>query len=279
MFFEKYFERWKLLLAFLTGVCFVVYFILFRPLSQNVNGMEKQLITEKEKIILNSRYGFNASEISKTYFQARDENSQLEESLKTIRNYFRFSPLTVASNVNEEFKYLEFDSERRRLIAQVEVMSEQSGVIVDADLSNALPNFSRDGSDPRLLWVHLELFRFILETVVSIRDVEVIRVQTPEVKAFKQDRQVTSQVRWYELPARIELTGSGDRLMQFLKCIPLAEEDLWKAYGVRVPDKPALSIESAIITRETKDPDRAFLDISISGFVQMTNRLTEVPAP
>ncbi len=279
MFFEKYFERWKLLLAFLTGVCFVVYFILFRPLSQNVHGMEKQLITEKEKIILNSRYGFNASEISKTYFQARDENSQLEESLKTIRNYFRFSPLTVASNVNEEFKYLEFDSERRRLIAQVEVMAEQSGVIVDADLSNALPNFSRDGSDPRLLWVQLELFRFILETVVSIREVEVIRVQTPEVKAFKQDRQVISPVRWYELPARIELTGSGDRLMQFLKCIPLAEEDLWKAYGVRVPDKPALSIESAIITRETKDPDRAFLDISISGFVQMTNRLTEVPTP
>ena len=268
MFFEKYFERWKLLLAFLTGTCFVIYFIMFRPLASNVADMEKKLIDEKQKIILNARYGFNASSINQSYFNAREENKQLSDSLEAFRNHFTFSPLTVVSNVTQEFKYLEFDSERRRLISQIDLMSSNSKVVVDADLSLSLPNYPREGLDPRLLWAHLEMFRFLMETIMAVDDIKVTFLEAPDAQLFDTFGNEGAMENWYELPARCEVSGPGDKVIHLLRYLPLPAGDLERAYGVVVPDKPAFSVNSVLITRETQDPSTVFMDLQVSGFIQ-----------
>lgn len=268
MFFEKYFERWKLLLAFLTGTCFVIYFIMFRPLASNVADMEKKLIDEKQKIILNARYGFNANSINQSYFNAREENKQLSDSLEAFRNHFTFSPLTVVSNVTQEFKYLEFDSERRRLISQIDLMSSNSKVVVDADLSLSLPNYPREGLDPRLLWAHLEMFRFLMETIMAVDDIKVTFLEAPDAQLFDTFGNEGAMENWYELPARCEVSGPGDKVIHLLRYLPLPAGDLERAYGVVVPDKPAFSVNSVLITRETQDPSTVFMDLQVSGFIQ-----------
>ncbi|MCD8533504.1 MAG: hypothetical protein LR011_01420 [Verrucomicrobia bacterium] len=277
MFFEKYFERWKLLLAFMTGICCVVYFILFRPLSQNVTDVQSQLKTEKQKILLNSRYGFLPDEIESNFGKARDENKQLQESLENFRKFFDFSGSLVITNVYREFNYNEFDNERRRLIASLLMKADIAGVSIPYEVLSSLPDFSIGNIHPELLWVHLETFRFVFETIFAIKDLTIHSINAPDIRTIANPG--NPQLAWKELTSQWHMSGPGDKLLQFIKFIPLPANELRKTYDMDVPGKPAYILGSVLLTRESQKPDSATLKIDVSGVIQVTNKIENVIKP
>lgn len=271
MFFEKYFERWKLMLGFTTGICGVIFFILFRPLSTNVDEVFKNLNTEKKKILLNSRYGFTPTEIRKSFFSAREENLELEKSLDSFSSLFEF-PEPIVQLTQNEFQNTEYELERFNLISQIQQDALKKNVKLSINPDSSLPTFSSEAENPQLLWAHLETFRFIFDIILELGEIEVISMESiPSESGIIQNKSYS----WSSLPAKLSLSGNGEKILSFLKFVPLTDSHLNSKYNVSFPGKPALTIKMVKILRTGKDPNQILMDCEIRGYVKLDNEEKE----
>lgn len=271
MFFDKYFERWKLFLGFMTGVCGVIYFVVFQPLSVNLNEVEDKLKLEKSKIVLNSRYGFSATEIRGSFLSARDENRELDKSLLEFTSLFSFSSETN-DKINEDFQNTEFELYRFNLINDYISRVGESNVIISANLDTTFPAFSGSAERPGLLWGHIDIFKQVFDVIFITGNIEVLEVEAPPV-----GRPVLNELNhaWHALPVKLKLKGDGDRIIRFLELVTLSKEYLKKRFDIDAESKPGITIESAMIKRVSQEPTRIELTCQINGFVRAATPVIE----
>jgi hypothetical protein len=74
-----------------------------------------------------------------------------------------------------------------------------------------------------------------------------------------------------EFPVRIELLGSRDAALQFLRSVPLLSAEMKEAGQAEVPiQKQALFIDRFILKNVTNELNQVHLDVVITGFLDRT---------
>lgn len=268
MLFEKYFERWKVMLSFMTGVCVLIYFIVFRPLADNVKQLEENLNKQKSKIVLNSRYGFSASDIRESYFSARTENRELNESIDKFSNLFQY-PKQIIDKTEEDFQNTEYELYRFNLINTYSSDAETKNISISANLDEGFPAYSGLKEYPELLWAHLETIRFVLDLLYNIGGVEILSMESLPITSANSPQEETDL--WFKLPFKISISADGNKIMDLLRRIPLTDSELFSQYNINIPGKPALILDSVLVKRVDTDPAKAHLDATIHGFLYNTN--------
>ena len=273
MLFEKYFERWRVMLLFMTGVCVLIYFIVFRPLSNNVSQLEKNLNKQKSKIVLNSRFGYSASDIRQSYFSARSENRQLNELIDKFSDLFRY-PKQINDKLEADFQNTEYELYRYNLISTYSSEADKKKISISANLDEGFPAFSGQKEYQQLLWAHLETMRYVFDLLYRLGGIEILALESLPITTTNASND--DQGLWFKLPLKIKVSGDGGKVMEFLRWIPLTDGELFSRYDMDVPGKPALILDSVLVRRVDAVPSKVMLDTTIHGFLSNTNALPDL---
>ncbi|MDB6028712.1 MAG: hypothetical protein JWM68_4935, partial [Verrucomicrobiales bacterium] len=145
--------------------------------------------------------------------------------------------------------------------------AQQNNVFISSTVFTNFPEYRADRGLPELLWGQLIFLDQLLETAIRCK---VSAIQSIDLPSYSGHTLSTNDPAFlYEIPLRVELTGSMASISKLLASLPLRAEEMKTAHLPEANvDKPALFVHRFILTKSSpENPDEAHLDLRACGFV------------
>jgi len=263
-------EPQRLKLLPLVGLAWAAfYFLVFHPLKDRAEALDKPLDAEWRKLVT-ALQETNASRVNFASIDARLRDTQ--ESLIALQTVERKVMSRVDfgdelyAKMRAPFQLVDYQNERQRVLAELGRLSGQQQVPLGPAVTNGIPEYTADLRAPSLLWAELAFIRHLLATAINCK---VSSIHVLSVPVASIDAQATNLAsRLTEIPMQVELTGTTLSVARLLQSLPLRAEEI-KAEGLpeAATNKPALFIDRLLLRRQSPhQPDEVRLSLRAAGF-------------
>lgn len=265
-------NRW-VMLGVILGLA-LYYFLIFRPLSQRAETLDKPLGDVWQELVgfsLESSgvRALDLHQIKKTQDTLRASLAGAENVRQNISARVELEP-EIRAKMNGPFLLVDFQNERQKRIEQLIGLAKTHQVTLDSAAVAGFPEYKAETKDTSVLWAQLSLVHHVLTVAINskVGHVKNLTLLTP-----RPDRATCgAEIYWQEISLRIELFAPAPSAANFLFALPLRAEEI-KAAGLpeSLPDKPALFLDRLLLRKQTPEkPDEVNLDVVVSGFVSGT---------
>lgn len=235
------------------------YLMIFRPITAKVAALEADLERTHRQI---SETGFGYPDNPGEYLQ--DAEAKLEKMQKLTDQLSERTAFysEVEELLNSRFRVLEFEQRRFDIRQSLMQLAEERGSNLPADLFAGLPSYHLRTEQQQLLWLHLEFFNHVMESLLSSgRGLRIERIESLPVRMLGETSQVEGSLLGLQL--HLKVRGPASSLAAFLNgSLPgggTSETSM---------SKKAYSIDRLNLERTADGGDgQVILDTRLSGFI------------
>ena len=246
------------------------YFSIFHPLAQRAVEADKPLREAWDKLSAARIRGggprLDLVEMDQQIRQAKAAVTALDRSQERILTSIDSDSAARLKN-HEPFQLVDFQIEKLLHIEELGRAAGQSNVSILPTVFANFPEYRADRGIPELLWGQLTFVDQLFSTAIRCK---VASIQSLDLPPYTAHARSTNEPAFlYEIPMRVEMTGSMESISKLLASLPLRSQETTAANLPQAPvDKPALFVQRFILTKNSPtNPDEAHLDLRACGFV------------
>lgn len=256
--------RFQYVLTLAALVVTVLYFALYRPLSDRANGLDRTLQDTWTRLLnLNlknhAQLGMDTNTVNGNFRLAEKGVNAAQKLSQRVQERIQFGP-EVQEKLRQTFQLLDYEQERLLRIDQLRSFAAAKKARLEPAVTDGFPEYTQAKDKPALLYLQLALVNRILTNALASGVGAVQSINLLPSKTHAADD--SARILFEEFPARLQLTGSTESVLTFLSNLSGNTGSADAA-----PAKPALFIDSLIMKSATNQPNDLSLEAVISGFL------------